>query len=163
MDELLNEEFTIRFDEITQNEFERFVEEVGEEILRKVNATGKAKVSGKLFVGHTPLAKQETFIWHIDEQFLPIIWEALTNDYGLAPTQNSGVRFDLAIAENAKEGKQAWFALRDKYNGAKTPTFARFSFALRDYLKPHGITISCKPCRKSTEITEIKYNYKAIK
>lgn len=157
MDELLTEEFTMQFDEITQKEFERFVEEVGEEILKKISATGKAKTSGKLFVGNTPLVKQETFVWYIDEQFIPVIFEALTNDYGLAPTEDRGVRFDLSIAESTATGKQAWFALRDKYSGAKTPTFTRFTFALTDYLKPHGITISCKPCRKSTEITEIKY------
>ena len=64
MDELLTEEFTMQFDEITQKEFERFIEEVGEEILKKISATGKAKASGKLLVGNTPLAKQENFSWY---------------------------------------------------------------------------------------------------
>ena len=157
MDELLNEEFTVQFDEITQREFERFVQEVGEEILKKARETGKKKASGKLFVGHLPLEKGETMLWHIREQYVPCIWEAITNRYGLAPTEERGIQFDLSIAESAEHGKQAWFALCDKYNGAKTPTFTRFVFGLTDYLKPHGIAVACKPCRKSTEVTEIKY------
>lgn len=157
MNELLTEEFTLQFDEITQKEFERFVEEVGEEILKKAKATGKTKASGKLFLSPAHLDKKETFVWHIDEQFLPVIWEAMTNDYGLAPIEDRGIQFDLSIAESAEHGKQAWFALRDKYSGAKTPTFTRFNFALTDYLKPHGISVVCKPCRKNTEVTEIKY------
>lgn len=157
MDELLTEEFTIQFDNAMQNEFERFVAEVGENILRQISATEKEKATGKLFVGQTPLAKQETLIWQIDPQVVPMIWEVATNDFGLAPTEEKGVRFDVSLAES-EDGKQlAWFALRDKYNGAKTPTFSRFVFALTDYLKPRGIAIKCRLHRKLPDTVEIKY------
>lgn len=157
MDELLTEDFTIAFNEIMQNEFERFIADVGERILEKVRANSKTKVKGSLFVGHTPLDKKETMLWHIDEKFLPMIWEAVTNDYGLAPTEDGGVTLDFAVEETEALGKQAWFTLFDKYNGAKTPTFTHFAFGLSDYLKPYGIETVCKPHPKNG-VTEIKFN-----
>ena len=147
MNELLNEEFTIQFDKAMLGEFERFIADVGENILDKTRASGKAKPKGTLFVGHTPIEKKDTLLWHIDSKYVPMIWETMTNDYGLAPMEDSGVRFEFSLAENENGEKQAWFALCDKYNKAPTSTFTRFVFGLNDYLKPHGFSVICKPCK----------------
>ena len=155
MSEFLSKEFTLEFIENTQKEFERFVEEIGEEIIERVSVNGKKK--GVLYVGPIPLAKKETIIWQIDKQYIPIVWEALTSDYSLVPIEEREAQLDLSIAEDEKLGKQAWFALCDPYNGNPTPTLTHFAFALNDYLKESKITVVCKPCKKATQVTEIKY------
>ena len=156
MDEFLSEKFTIQFYERLQDEFERFVADVGECIVEKVRKNNKTKVKGTLFVGHKPLDKKETFLWHIDEQFLPMIWEVVTNDYGLATVEDPVSSLNFNVEETEAFGKQAWFALYDKYSGVQTPTFTHFCFALRDYLKPYGIDAVCKTLPKKG-VTEISY------
>ena len=156
MDELLSEEFTLEFYKMLQDEFERFVADVGERIVEKVRQNSKTKVSGTLFVGQQPLTKKETMLWTINEEFLPMIWEAVTNDYGFAPVEDTIAPLDFNVEETEAFGKQAWFALYDKYSGVKTPTFTQFCFGLRDYLKPYGIEAACKVLPKKG-VTEIKF------
>ena len=162
MDEFLNEDFTMELSKALQKEFERFVAETGDCILaalQPAKAAGKTKAKGKLFITATAMPKKQTLAWQIAEEYLPLVWEAITADHTLANAENAQLNYNL-FAEDTENGKLARFALRESYNGATTPTFVQFGFALSDYLKAENITLSLKAVRKPLDCVKITYAYK---
>ena len=160
MAEFLSEDFLERYNTIIQNEFERFVAQTGDYIINAVQPAvnaGKKSAKGKFFIGADQLGNKPTFTWQIAEEFIPIVWQVFSADINADPHELTVQ--DLFVIEDDK-GKRAWFAMRNAYNGATTPSFTRFCFALTDYLAPHGITVTAKKVSSSVHHIQIAYAYK---